>query len=379
MGRVIGIGGIKTDVTAIRQAERTAQEAVAQRDRFLATLSHELRNPLAAVLSAAEIAARSGPLSPDVANWLGVIGRRSRHMARLMDDLLDVARFTQNKDEIRKATIDLAATVPDVLEEVRPWFEGADLTLTREGPDGPLLMDGDPHRLQQVQVNLLRNAAKYTPAGGRVWYALGREDGCAVIRVWDTGVGLSAEMLGKVFEPFVQADETLDRAGGGIGVGLTLVRSIVERHGGTVEARSDGPGKGSEFVVRLPLKPAPEAPTEPTAVKPGAGAAPVALSAPRPALRVLVVEDDADIRASLVAILELEGHGYELARRIRARTGPTPHLVALTGYGRAEDRAAAAAAGFDAHLTKPYRPDELTRVLASIPESRDRCTGGAGA
>ncbi|WP_439624748.1 chemotaxis protein CheB [Gemmata sp.] len=391
-GRVVGVGGIKTDVTAIRQAEQTAREAVDQRDRFLAILSHELRNPLAAVLSAADLAARAAPAGSEAARWLGVIGRRARHTARLVDDLLDVARFSQDKVEVRRVPTDLGATVPGVLEEVRPWFDEARVALTQEGPDGPVLVDGDPDRLQQVQVNLLRNAAKYTPAGGRVWYTLGREDGHAVIRVRDTGVGLSAEMLGRVFEPFVQADETLDRSGGGIGVGLTLVRSIVELHGGTVEGRSGGAGTGCEFVIRLAL-----AAAGPPAAAPALGAAAPAAA---DALRILVIEDDADIRTSLVALLELDGHavraaangpaglaaldlgggfdavlldiglpgmnGFEVARRVRGRPGPPPHLVALTGYGRTEDRAATAAAGFDAHVTKPFDPAELSRVLAAF-------------
>jgi two-component system CheB/CheR fusion protein len=389
-GRVVGVGGIKTDVTAIRQAERTARETVAQRDRFLAMLSHELRNPLAAVLNAAELAARGGP---DAAGWLGVIARRTRHTARLVDDLLDVARFAHDKVEVRRQPADLAATVPGVLEEIRPLFAESGVALCVEAPAGPLPVDGDPDRLVQVQVNLLRNAAKYTPAGGRVWYSLGQEGDRAVVRVRDTGVGLAADVLANVFEPFVQAEDTLDRSGGGLGVGLTLVRGIVERHGGTVEAHSDGPGAGSEFVVRLPLRPG---------LLPTADEAAAATATPR-ALRLLVVEDDPDIRRSLVGLLELDDHavravadgmaalaaldaeafdaalldiglpgldGYELARRIRARPRPAPYLVALTGYGRDADRAATAAAGFDAHLTKPFAPDDLARILASAPDMR---------
>ncbi|QJW95038.1 chemotaxis protein CheB [Frigoriglobus tundricola] len=395
-GRVTGVGGIKTDVTRIRAAERTASEAVAQRDRFLAMLSHELRNPLAAVLNAAEMATRAAPENPAVAKWLGVIDRRVRHTARLLDDLLDVARFTQNKVELRRAVIDLGATVPEVLEEVQPWFRELGVGLDPDGPPGPLMVDGDPDRLQQVQVNLLRNAAKYTPGGGRVRYELGRELDRAVIRVRDTGVGLPAEMLERVFDPFVQADTTLDRANGGIGVGLTLVRAIVELHGGTVEAHSDGPGRGSEFVVRLPLAkpPRPVAPAAQTA-----GGPPPGPDRPPSPLSILVVEDDSDIRESLAGILGLDGYdvravadgaaasaalesgridvalldiglpgmdGYELARRIRSRPG-SPYLIALTGYGRPEDRTAATAAGFDAHLTKPFRPEELRRLLVALP------------
>jgi two-component system CheB/CheR fusion protein len=400
VGRVTAVGGIKTDVTPIKDAERVAREAVAQRDRFLAMLSHELRNPLAAILNAVAVSALTGPHDPGTDKRLQVIDRRARHMTRLLDDLLDVSRFTQNKVVLRRTRFDLGRVVRDVLEEVRPWFDEARVELTQEGPDRPLPVDGDPDRLQQVQVNLLRNAAKYTPAGGRVWYTLAREDGRAVIRVRDTGVGLSPEMLGRVFEPFIQADETLDRSGGGIGVGLTLVRTIVELHGGTVDARSDGPGKGSEFVARLPL-----AREEDRKGREDTGDGRAASPAsPRRPLRLLVVEDDADIRTSLVELLELTGHavrgvadgpaalaaldkeafdavlldiglpgmsGYELAGAIRARPDRTPYLIALTGYGRPEDRAAATAAGINAHLTKPFRPDELDRLLTALPRATD--------
>jgi CheY-like chemotaxis protein len=362
-------------------------------------LSHELRNPLAAILNANEMAARVGAGTTEARNWLGVIGRRARHMTRLVDDLLDVARFTQSKIEIRKYAMDLGATIADVIEEVRPWFDETGLVLTQEGPGEPLPVSGDPVRLQQVQVNLLRNAAKYTPDGGRVWYSMKHEGDLAVIRVRDTGVGLSAEMLGKVFEPFVQADETLDRAGGGIGVGLTLVRSIVELHQGTVEVLSAGPGTGSEFIVSLPLLNKSYSRLDDANQESESARFPRAAVAVQPALKLLVVEDDLDIRASLVGILKMDGHnvqdatdgstaldiltretfdvalldiglpgidGYELARQIKAKPGSVPYLIALTGYGRPEDRAAAAAAGFDFHLTKPFRPDDLIRVLTGI-------------
>ncbi|MBA4066593.1 MAG: chemotaxis protein CheR [Isosphaera sp.] len=393
-GAVTGLGGIRTDVTALKRAEREAREAVAQRDRFLAVLSHELRNPLAAVVNATSVLARLD-LAAEPARWFGVVERRARHMARLLDDLLDVARIAQNKVEVRRAVFDLGGTVGDVLEEVRRVFDERRVRLSVARPDGPLPVLGDPARLQQVQVNLLTNAAKYTPDGGEVWYALGAEGGEAVVRVRDSGVGMSADLLARAFDLFVQADDTLDRSGGGMGVGLTLVRAIVELHGGRVTANSDGPGKGSEFVVRLPLAAPAAAPVK----------APVRAPRPAGARRVLVVEDDPDIRESLRAILALDGHevvtagdgpaalavfdrgpppdvalvdigipgmsGYDLARSIRARTDGPLRLVALTGYGRPGDREAAFAAGFDAHLTKPFHPRDLDTVLGATATAAD--------
>jgi two-component system CheB/CheR fusion protein len=387
-GAVTGLGGIRTDVTALKRAERDAREAVAQRDRFLAVLSHELRNPLAAVVNATDVLARLGPRAADAGHWFQVIERRSRHMARLLDDLLDVARIAQNKIEVRKAAFDLGATIGDVLEEVRRAFGERRVRLTVARPGGPLPVLGDPARLQQVQVNLLLNAAKYTPDGGEVWYALGAEGGEAVVRVRDTGVGMPPDLLARAFDLFVQADDTLDRADGGMGVGLTLVRAIVGLHGGRVTAHSNGPGTGSEFVVRLPLAARPSVPA-------AAAADPVV-----PPRRVLVVEDDPDIRESVRSLLALDGHavetagdgpgalaalgrgplpdvalvdigipgmsGYELARRIRAATDGRLRLVALTGYGRPGDRQAAFDAGFDAHLTKPFHPRDLATVLGPV-------------
>ncbi|MCY2967176.1 MAG: response regulator [Planctomycetota bacterium] len=362
-GEITGLGGVRTDVTQLKQAERDAREAVAQRDRFLAVLSHELRNPLG-------------------------------HMARLLDDLLDVARIAQGKIEVRKSVFDFGATVGDVLEEVGPAFVERGLRLTVVRPAGPLMVLGDPARLQQIQVNLLMNAAKYTPEGGEVRYSLGAEGSEAVVRVRDTGVGMTPELLAQAFDLFVQADETLDRSNGGMGVGLTLVRAIVELHNGRVSALSDGPGRGSEFVIRLPqARAAPQPwpngpPIRPTEPKPNG------FTRPR---RVLVVEDDPDIRESLRAILTLDGHqvstadngeaaldilqraplpdvalvdigipglsGYELARRIRSGWADRMRLIALTGYGRPGDREAAFEAGFDEHITKPFHPRELNVLL----------------
>lgn len=391
-GNVVGVGGIQTDVTRMKEAERHATEAVQQRDTFLAMLSHELRNPLAAILNAVEILdGRDG--AGAVRDWHRLIERRARHMARLLDDLLDVARLTRNKIEIRKQLVDLRHVLESAVEEVRPAIERRHQRLQNLLPNEPLLVEGDPDRLLQIQANLLLNASKYTPEGGEIHLQAQGQDGEAILKVKDTGMGIAPEMLDKVFEPFVQGDRSLDRSQGGLGVGLTLVRSLVELHGGRVETRSAGPGRGSEFTVRLPSVRRQEAVSDNRAPA-GTGSAP-----PRN-WRILVVEDDADIRESLQALLELDGHevrtasdagaaldaletelaegifvdiglpeidGYELARRIRRRFGLAGYLlVALTGYGRSTDSEAARAAGFDAHLTKPLRPRDLYEVLERL-------------
>lgn len=389
-GTVIGIGGIKTDVTALKQAETKALEAVQQRERFLAMLSHELRNPLAAILNAAHVLNLLPTNVSETATWIQLIERRAEHMARLLDDLLEVSRLTQNKIEIRKQAFNLATTVADAVEEVRPRFTERGVQLTVHPPDAPLLVEGDPARLQQIQVNLLTNAAKYTPTGGRVWYTMQREADRAVIRVRDTGMGIAPDQLERVFDLFFQGADGPNH--GGLGVGLTLVKSIVELHGGQVKAYSEGRGKGSEFIVSLPLAP-PEACPLTTTAEP-------VLQHPGHPLHILIVEDDADIRQSLQTVLEFDGHrvrtavdgpsaleavaaecpdvalvdlglphldGYEVARQIRQRFGPgRPCLIALTGYGQAADRRRAADAGFNAHLTKPLKVSELTQWLQAV-------------
>ena len=251
--RIDGIVLTLIDVSPLKLAEEEAREAVRRRDHFLAMLSHELRNPLGAVLNSVHLMERPG--IDDVARQeaQAIIVRQAQQMARLLDDLLDVSRITQNKIEIHRDLVDLRAAAAEAVQAARPMIESRRQELKVEIESSPLFVMGDAARLQQIQVNLLHNAAKYTPPEGTIWLSVCRQDGDAVIRVRDTGAGIPPDMLETIFDLFVQNDRTLDRADGGMGVGLTLVRTLVAMHGGTVTARSDGIGRGSEFVVRIPL------------------------------------------------------------------------------------------------------------------------------
>jgi two-component system CheB/CheR fusion protein len=388
---IVGVIGIFRDVTEQVKAKTKIDEEVRRRDQFLAMLSHELRNPLGAVVTAtAMLKAETQHGKPP--HTVDVLERQSRQMARLLDDLLEVSRVTQNKIELRRRVVDLRLIAAEAADAVRSQMTDRGLAFTVDLDPEPLWVFGDAARLQQIQINLLSNATKYTPRGGRVLLRVGREDSGAVIRVSDDGNGISAHLLESIFELFVQGKHTLDHAGGGLGVGLTLVRALVEMHGGTVSARSDGDGAGSEFVVRLPLTAlsAPLQDDSPAAV-------------PSPGTRVVVVEDYADSRDVLCAMLKDAGlichgvadgqaalrlidevspdavildvglpgmNGLEVARRIRANPRHRgTRLIALTGYGQSSDRQATAQAGFDDHLVKPVHPSELLRVLAQMPAS----------
>jgi CheY-like chemotaxis protein len=371
---------------------RDVQEADRRKNEFLAMLAHELRNPLAPIRNAVEVMRLPGVAAPQLAWARGVIERQVQHMVRLVDDLLDVSRITRGKIRLQKEPVELTSVLARAVETSRPLIEerGHELTITPAGC--PLWAQGDPVRLAQVVSNLLNNAAKYTEKGGRIWLSAAREEGQAVLRVRDTGMGIPVEMLGSVFELFTQADRSLDRAHGGLGIGLTLVRQLVEMHQGSVEAHSDGPGKGSEFVVRLPLMAEPAPPDRPGR---SASAGPDG-----PSRRILIVDDHGDVAESLRTLLDLAGHqvavahdgaaaleavasfrpevvlldiglpgmdGYEVARRLRALpAGKALVLVATTGYGQLEDRSRSRAAGFDWHLVKPVDLEELSGVLARL-------------
>jgi signal transduction histidine kinase/integral membrane sensor domain MASE1 len=369
------------------------------KDEFLAVLGHELRNPLAPLRNAVEVLrARGWP--DDAARRMGeVMDRQLRHMVRLVDDLLDVSRITRGRIELRRERVDLAEVVSRAAEAVRPLLDERSQHLSVALSEEPLTVHADPTRLDQVAANLLNNAVRYTGPHGRIAVGVGREGDEAVLRVEDTGVGLRPEMLERIFEPFVQDRPSQPPAGSpsqGLGIGLTLVRSLVEMHGGSVSATSAGPGRGSAFTVRLPLAPASLAPDAEDAAR--------GVRAPRQtaaAKRVLVVDDNVDGAESLAFVLRQGGHevvavhdghaalevagrwgfdvalldiglpdgldGYEVARRLRAAgTGSPRVLIALTGFGQHEDRRRAREAGFSHHLVKPVDLRDLAELLDSL-------------
>ncbi|MHB8954747.1 MAG: chemotaxis protein CheB [Pirellulaceae bacterium] len=392
----LAIASIAKDITDRKHAELQCREAVQRRDQFLAMLSHELRNPLGAVLNASYVLEKNCRSSGTCKEPCRVIERQTHLMARLLDDLLDVSRVMQGKIDIRLEPCDLRKSLEAALEVVGPQIDGRDQQLLVDVEPVPLIIQGDLTRLQQIQVNLLNNAMKYTPAGGKIWLSIKREGQHVVIRVRDSGEGIPPEMLRSIFDLFVQAGGTLDRSDGGMGVGLTLVQKLVELHGGTVAAYSAGSGTGSEFVVRLPA--CAEAETAdrvhedlPSLVCIG---------------RILVVEDNTDSREMLKSLLELSGYqveaaedgrkgleilqketfdialvdiglpgmdGYQVAEKIRRDPRHAEILlVALTGYGRTADREAVKAAGFDEHLVKPLDHHKLTSVLTKYGSGKQR-------
>jgi len=361
---------------------RDAVEVNRHKDDFLAMLAHELRNPLAPILSAMQVIRRHQDNAEVVQRAREIVERQVRHQARLLDDLLDVSRITRGRIQLRKASVELAAAVGAAVETARPIIHTRRHTLNVVTGPEPVRLEADATRLTQVIAILLDNAAKYTNPGGTITLHAGREGDEAVVRVRDTGIGIPADMQGSVFELFTQVDPSIARSLGGLGIGLTLMKSLVDLHGGRVELRSEGAGRGTEFVVRLPLGDTAHA------------AAPAPTG--RSGRRVLIIEDNADAREMLRMSLALDGHrvdvaedgprgvdvalarapevvlidlglpgldGYEVARRIRETLGEAVTLVALTGYGQAEDRRRTREAGFDAHFVKPVDPETLSRAL----------------
>jgi signal transduction histidine kinase/integral membrane sensor domain MASE1 len=385
--------GRKRSEAAVRESEAELRRAGEAKDQFLALLGHELRNPLAPIRNALQVL-RGAKTDPALATHMHeMMERQTAHMVRLVDELLDVSRITRGKIELRRELVDLATAVRRAVDVQRALLDERGHRLRLSLPGEPLVLEADPTRLEQILSNLLSNAAKYTPGPGTIDFHVAREGAQAVIRVRDDGIGIRPEMLDRVFELFAQADRLPERVQEGLGIGLTLVRSLTGLHGGTVSASSDGPGRGSEFVVRLPCLPAQE-----KSARPVPRARTGADDARR--RRVLVVDDNPDSAESLALLLQIEGHdvwtahdglsalaaarehrpevvlldiglpagmdGYEVAQRMRPEAGLEDMLiVAVTGYGQAEDKRRAADAGFDGHLVKPVDIDKLWQLLAS--------------
>ncbi|HEV7518720.1 MAG TPA: hybrid sensor histidine kinase/response regulator, partial [Thermoanaerobaculia bacterium] len=361
---------------------------------------HELRNPLAPIRNAVEVMRGAALPDSSLRQAREIVDRQVRQLARLVDDLLDVSRIRRGVMELRREWLDLTAVLGGAVESSRPLIEGRGHRLSITAPPGPLWLEADPVRLEQVIANLLNNAAKYTAPGGRIWLELALLGPQVVLTVRDTGIGFPHGVESRFFEPFVQGELPAD-AQGGLGIGLALVRGLVELHGGEVAARSPGPGLGSEFVVRLPL---PELAAPPVLPR----EAEEADSAPERPLAVLIVEDDRDTAHSLATLVEIWGHrprtaadgiaglaaaaapaepppdvalldlglpgmdGCDLARALRGRLGPDLLLVALTGYGQEEDRRRTREAGFDHHFVKPIAPQTLRHLLADWSKQRPR-------
>ncbi|MDI1428000.1 ATP-binding protein [Polyangium sorediatum] len=398
----LGHIGSCTDITERKLAEQMQAEADRRKDEFLAMLAHELRNPLAPMRMALHIIrARQANAATD--RHLQILERQTDNLARLVDDLLDVSRLTRGKIELRKERLDIATVVTRAVDATRGLIEGRHHTLTVELPAAPVTVFADAVRLEQILVNLLTNAAKYTDPGGHITLHATRVGAQVELYVHDDGVGIAPHMLDRVWHIFEQAERTLDRAQGGLGIGLSIVRHLVEMHGGTVEAQSPGLGQGSTFFVWLPL-----APEEPACIT-TERAAPARTDATNlsPAgrrLRVLVVDDNVDAAAMIAELVREHGHdvrvvhdglgalaeaeeqhpevvfldiglpgmdGYEVARRLRASGHGPAELVALTGYGQESDRRLAAAAGFTGHLVKPAHPDEVLGLLDAVAAAAD--------
>ena len=377
------------DISAQRQLVDELRESDRRKSEFIAVLSHELRNPLAAIRASLYVLGRA-PESEHGQQSLRVIDRQVGQLARMVDDLLDVTRITQKKIHLQRQSIDLNEIVRQTIEDNRSTLERSGVRVETELAPGALRVNADGARIAQIVTNLLANAVKFTTSGGRVKVSVAPDDTTAqaVLRVADTGTGIDPALLGKLFEPFMQADRTLDRTGGGLGLGLALVKGLVDLHQGEVSAHSEGLGKGSEFTVRLPL---------------AAGITASAPASPRNGTvegrrRVLIIEDDVDVADALKAALEVDAHqvmiarsgtegleraranhpdvvlcdiglpemtGYDVARAFRAddRLRSTM-LIALSGYAQAEDVDRARAAGFDQHLAKPPTVEHLNRIFA---------------
>ncbi len=390
-GCLQAIIGVSTDITERKRVEEALRDADRRKDEFLATLAHELRNPLAPIRNSLHILRLSSGIDPATERVCEMMERQVGHLVRLVDDLMEVSRITRGQVELRTEPVELAAVLRSAVEASRPLIEASGHQLAISLPAEPLIINGDPVRLSQVFANLLNNAAKYMDEGGQIWLGAKQQDDTVLVSVRDTGIGIPAEMLPHIFKMFIQVDRSTRQAQGGLGIGLTLVRTLVEMHGGQVEARSLGVDQGSEFVVRLPLS------------KEASVSGRNTLDARAPVLpnhRVLVVDDNRDAAESLGLLLKLLGaevrvvndgpsaleilpsyratvvlldigmpgmDGYEVARRIREQPESRDlMLIALTGWGQEEDRRRTSQAGFDHHLIKPADMTALKSLFMSL-------------
>lgn len=391
--RLVGYAKVMRDLTEQKHAEEELKKADRAKDEFLAMLAHELRNPLAPIRTALAIQRQPKADRLAIERSQEMMARQLGHMVRLIDDLLDVGRITKGQIELRKEWADLNAILDTAIETSRPLIEAGRHVLTQDRSGQPIHLNADPTRVSQAVANLLNNAAKYTPDGGRIRVVAelagdGRE---AVIRVQDNGAGIAPDMLPRIWGLFTQADQTLGRSRGGLGIGLTLVKRLVEMHGGSVEAHSGGLGRGSEFVIHLPVT------SGPSSDAPPKNASHPSTEVSR---RVLVVDDNLDGAESLATLLNIHGfavrtaqdgptalatadefrpdvvlldiglpklNGYEVAQRLRERPEfGNVRLIALTGWGQEADRNRSRAAGFDLHLVKPVDPVELIRIVGTV-------------
>jgi PAS domain S-box-containing protein len=377
------------DITDRKKFEQALREADRRKDEFLATLAHELRNPLAPIRNGIEVLKRAPGDAAASATVLEMMDRQLAQMVRLVDDLLDVSRISRGRIDLRTEPVELSAAVRNALEVNRQSIEAAGHDLVVDFPNESVFVEADLTRLSQVLSNLLDNAAKYTPRGGHIRLAVEPAAQDVTIRIRDDGIGIPETMIGQVFDLFTQVDGSLERSQSGLGIGLTIVKRLVEMHGGTIAARSEGPGKGTEFVVRLPrLAAQPDVNEKPALAAGRAG----------PRRRVLVVDDNRDAAESTAMMLGIMGHetrsahdgpealaaaesfrpdtvlldigmpgmnGYETCRRLRATAwGRDAVVVAVTGWGQEDDRERSREAGFDHHMTKPVEPESLQRLLA---------------
>ena len=393
-GAIVKWIGTTTDIQDVKQAQERLRESDERKSEFLATLAHELRNPLAPIRHAAEILRLRATPDPALQAAHDIIDRQIRHMVRLIDDLLEANRITRGQLRLQRERVELAVLLEQVLAIFRPQAEQAGLTLRVTLPQAPITLDADPVRLAQVFQNLLNNACKYTGRGGTIRLDARYDEGAVVVRVADTGIGIAAEHLPRVFEMFFQLNAGSGQSQGGLGIGLALARGLVELHGGHIEVRSPGPGQGTEFTVRLPTLAAP--PAEPARVAAGRDA-----SLPFGAARILVVDDNADVLESLAMLLEMTGYavakardgqeaieiaeafrphlilldiglprldGYGVCRHLRDQPwGKDMRIIALTGRGQDDDRRRSRETGFDGHLVKPVDPADLRQLLTELP------------